>query len=144
MGNQLAAWLALGTFVLLAGCSSPESGSAGSPGARLDASSRPVMTPAMLERGRGLYKASCAACHGDGGKGDGAAAGIFRPPPTDHTDRAYMETMNDEELAKVIQLGGAVRGKSLMPGNPQIRGEDLEALVAFTRSLSTSATSAQP
>jgi hypothetical protein len=32
-----------------------------------------------------------------------------------------------------------MRGKPLMPSNPQIRGEDLEALVAFTRSLSTSA-----
>jgi mono/diheme cytochrome c family protein len=139
MRHQLAAGLALGTFVLLAGCSSPATGSAGSPGARLDASSRPVVTPAMLEHGRGLYKTSCAACHGDGGKGDGAAAGIFKPPPTDHTNRAYMETMNDEELARVIQMGGAMRGKPLMPSNPQIRGEDLEALVAFTRSLSTSA-----
>jgi hypothetical protein len=47
-----------------------------------------------------------------------------------------MDTLSDEDLAKVIQMGGAMRGKPLMPSNPQIRGDDLDALVAFTRGLS--------
>ena len=47
-----------------------------------------------------------------------------------------MSTLSDEELGKVIQMGGAIKGKPLMPGNPQFKGADLAALVAYTRSLS--------
>lgn len=90
----------------------------------------------MIAKGQSIYLATCAPCHGDGGKGDGPAGAIFKPPPRDHTDRAYMDTMTDEDLTKVIQMGGAVRGKPLMPSNPQIRGDDMTALVAFVRSLS--------
>ena len=99
-------------------------------------SATPVVTAAVLEKGRGLYKAHCAACHGDTGKGDGPGAGVLKPAPRDHTDRAYMSALTDVDLAKVIQMGGAIKGKPLMPSNPQIKGADLEALVAFTRSLS--------
>ena len=90
----------------------------------------------MLEHGRGLYKTNCAACHGETGRGDGPGAGVMKPPPRDHTDRAYMSTLSDEELGRVIQMGGAIKGKPLMPGNPQFKGADLAALVAYTRSLS--------
>ena len=69
-------------------------------------------------------------------KPDGPAAGVLKPPPRDHTDRAYMSTLTNEDLAKVIQIGGAIKNKPLMPGNPQIRGADLDALVAYVRSLS--------
>ena len=54
-----------------------------------------------------------------------------------------MSTLTDEDLAKVINMGGAIKGKPLMPGNPQITGADLKALVAYTRSLSTNS-SARP
>ena len=97
-----------------------------------------AMTPAAIEQGRGLYKVNCAPCHGERGRGDGPAAGVLKPAPRDHTDRAYMNTLTDEDLAKVIQMGGGVKGKPLMPSNPQIKGAELDALVAFTRSLSTS------
>ena len=60
----------------------------------------------------------------------------MKPAPRDHTDRTYMSTLTDEDLAKVIQMGGGIKGKPLMPGNPQIRGDALAALVAYTRSLS--------
>lgn len=96
------------------------------------------VTPAMLEQGRGIYKAKCAACHGETGRGDGPAAGVMKPGPRDHTDRAYMSTLSDEDLAKVIQMGGAITGKPLMPSNPDLRGADLTAIVAYTRSLSKS------
>jgi mono/diheme cytochrome c family protein len=91
---------------------------------------------ATLEKGRATYTTYCAPCHGAGGKGDGPAGGIFKPPPRDHTDAAYMDTIADTDLAKIIVMGGAIRGKPTMPSNPQIRGADLDALVAFVRSLS--------
>lgn len=90
----------------------------------------------MIAQGAKIYAVNCAPCHGAGGKGDGPAGAIFKPPPRDHTDRAYMDTMTDDDLSKVITMGGAVRGKPLMPSNPQIRGDDLKGLVAFVRSLS--------
>ena len=119
-----------------AACSSsskPEN-SGGTP--KASAAKAPVVTPAVLEHGRGLYKTNCAACHGETGRGDGPAAGVMKPAPANHADRAVMSKLTDEDLAKVIQMGGAMKGKPLMQSNPQIRGADLDALVAYTRSLS--------
>ena len=87
-------------------------------------------------RGRELYKANCVACHGESGKGDGPGAGVLKPPPRDHTDRAYMSTLSDQEIADIIRMGGAIKGKPLMPSHPQINGQDLTSLVAYVRSLS--------
>lgn len=89
-----------------------------------------------IERGEEIYEANCIACHGEGGKGDGPAAGVLKPPPRDHTDKAYMSTLTDEDLKKVIVMGGAIKGRPLMPSHPQLRGEQLDALVAYVRSLS--------
>ena len=132
-------WLALtlsaGVLALAIGCvSNAESPEADGKTAAAPAAAK--VSPAMLEKGAGIYKANCTPCHGEGGKGDGPAAGIYKPPPRDHTDLSYMSTLTDEDIAKVIQMGGAIRGKPTMPSNPQIRGEDMEALVAFVRSLS--------
>jgi high-affinity iron transporter len=127
--------LGLGALAFAAGCSS-EASDAPSGSARVEKKPAATVTPEMLERGRGIYKTYCAACHGESGRGDGPAAGVMEPPPRDHTDRAYMSALSDEDLAKTIQIGGAIRNKPLMPGNPQIKGADLEALVKYVRSLS--------
>ena len=87
-------------------------------------------------RGREIYKANCVACHGESGKGDGPGAGVLKPPPRDHTDRAYMSTLSDKEIGDIIKMGGAIKGKPLMPSHPQLNGQDLTALVGYVRSLS--------
>ena len=87
-------------------------------------------------RGREIYKANCVACHGESGKGDGPGAGVLKPPPRDHTDRAYMSTLSDKEIGDIIRMGGAIKGKPLMPSHPQINGADLNALIGYVRSLS--------
>lgn len=133
--NVLAAAVALGGLCFTISCSSPGASSS-TPQAKAAPAAAAAVTPAVLERGRGVYKTYCAACHGETGRGDGPAAGVMKPPPRDHTDRAYMSTLSDEDLAKIIQMGGAMKGKPLMPSNPQIKGDDLAALVAYTRSLS--------
>ena len=132
-------WLVGAAAAVLAtaiGCSASGSGPASSaePGANIAKAAAP--SPAALEHGKGLYKANCVACHGDKGKGDGPAAGALKPAPRDHTDRTYMSTLTNEEIAKIIQMGGAIKGKPLMPSNPQLKGADLDALVAYVRSLS--------
>ena len=96
------------------------------------------VSPQMLAKGHDIYKVTCAPCHGEAGKGDGPASKIFKPPPRDHTDASYMDTITDADMAKTIQMGGAVKGKPLMPSHPAIRGDDMAALVAYVRSLSRS------
>ena len=129
MKSQIILGLAGCALVGTIGCASAAQGSEG-------ASERRVASPEVLAKGQSLYKATCAPCHGDGGKGDGPASKIFKPPPRDHTDAAYMGTITDEDMGKVIQMGGAIKGKPAMPSNPQIRGEELQALIAYVRSLS--------
>ncbi len=87
-------------------------------------------------KGRQIYKANCVACHGETGKGDGPGAGVLKPPPRDHTDRADMSTLTDKEIGDIIKMGGAIKGKPLMPSHPQIAGDDLVALIGYVRSLS--------
>jgi mono/diheme cytochrome c family protein len=94
------------------------------------------VTAVSLERGRTVYKANCAACHGDQGHGDGPAAAAFNPKPRNHADAAAMSQLTDEDIAKVIQFGGALKNMPMMPSNPALKGADLQAVVAFTRSLS--------
>jgi len=98
--------------------------------------------PVSIDRGRDLYKVNCTPCHGDQGKGDGPAAAAYNPKPRNHTDAAYMSKLTDEDIAEVIQYGGAIKGMPMMPSNPALKGADLAAVVAYTRSLSAHGSSA--
>ena len=128
--------VALGTLGLAIACSSqarePSASAAASP-AKPASSRRDARSPGAR---RAAVQANCAVCHGEQGRGDGPAASALKPPPRDHTDRAYMSTITDEDLAKTIPIGGVLKNKPLMPGSPQIKGADLDALVAYVRSLS--------
>jgi mono/diheme cytochrome c family protein len=126
-------------LTLASGCTSNDLPLGSTADAKSSAS--PAVSPAVLERGKAIYKANCISCHGESGKGDGPGAGILKPPPRDHTDHAYMSTLSDKEIGDVIQMGGAMKGRPLMPSHPQIRDNDLKALVAFVRSLSEPAVS---
>lgn len=135
INTSRALFLAAATLAVTGACSSgPEESSSSAPPAAATAAK--AVTPEMLEKGREIYKANCVPCHGETGKGDGPGAGVLKPPPRDHTDAEYMSTMTDEEIAKVIQMGGAIKGRPLMPSHPQLRGADLDAVVAYVRSLS--------
>jgi mono/diheme cytochrome c family protein len=127
--------LAMGALAAAIACAS-EDGSSEPDVKAAAAKPAGAAAPAVLDRGRALYKANCIACHGETGKGDGPGAGVLKPPPRDHTDRAYMGTLSDKDIGDIIKMGGAIKGKPLMPSNPQINGDDLTALVAYVRSLS--------
>jgi high-affinity iron transporter len=64
--------------------------------------------------GKTQYDNICAACHGPGGKGDGVASAALDPKPRDLSDAAYVSTLSNEHLYKVISEGGAVVGLSPM------------------------------
>ncbi len=136
MRKGMFAAAALTAAMAAAGCSSGGDTSAPPSNGAKPAVTAAAVTPAMLERGKSIYKANCVACHGEGGKGDGPGAGVLKPPPRDHTDYSYMSTLKDKEIADVIKMGGAIKGRPLMPSHPQISGADMDALVAYIRTLS--------
>lgn len=98
--------------------------------------SLPPLVPidaAALTRGAGIYAAECATCHGARGRGDGPVAAGLPVKPANQTDFRFMDRLRDGEIAMKVQAGGF-----RMPAFPEIRGEDLVAVVAFVRSLSRS------
>ena len=91
---------------------------------------------ANIEKGKAIYLTTCAPCHGKEGKGDGPAAANLTPKPRDHSKGEYMSKLADEHIGKVIKQGGGFAGFPNMPAQPQLKTEDINALIAFVRTLS--------
>ncbi len=94
----------------------------------------------LLVRGRDLYAANCAACHGEGGDGRGPAARMLAAPPRDFrpgifkfrsTPHGTLPT--DADLLWTIAHGMRWTG---MVGRPDLPEGDRRALVAFVKSFS--------
>lgn len=83
------------------------------------------------------YEAVCARCHGLDGKGepalDGQQGGMA--PRPDFTDPAWQARVTDEDLRRIVLLGGAALGKSRdMPAwHGFFDDEELSALVEALR-----------
>lgn len=78
----------------------------------------------------GLWRVSCAPCHGVDGRGGGPAAAPGATVP-DLTTPELQDRRTDEEWANVIR-----NGSGTMPGfGSQINERGIEALVAHTRKL---------
>jgi len=84
--------------------------------------SRPPVTAQEIARGRALFEAQCAYCHGAGGDG-GRGANLARP--------ALRRAPTDEALFRIVNRGIPGTG---MPGNGMSAGETWQ-VVAFVRSL---------
>jgi cytochrome c oxidase cbb3-type subunit 3 len=75
-----------------------------------------AVTAAPADTGADLYQAYCTQCHGVEATGNGINAAHMSVQPRNHTDRGEMSARTDDELFKVIQLGGKSINKSvLMP-----------------------------
>ena len=129
---------AAGVLGLSLGCATQTDGSPSAAGTTAKPAAKSA-APANIEQGKAIYKTYCASCHGETGKGDGPAAGVLKPPPRDHTDYAYMSKLSDDEIEKTIKMGGAMKGKPLMPSHPHLKEAELKSLVVFVRSLSAPA-----
>ncbi len=88
--------------------------------------------------GQLLYSQHCAACHGDTGRGDGAAAIALGVRPRDFRNEPfrYVSTFNavptTEDLFQSIRSG---RRFGEMPANPHLTDEEVTALADFVREL---------
>ena len=96
-----------------------------------------IAQAADAEQGKKLYGQFCASCHGQSGKGDGAAAAALNPKPRDHTDKEYMSKMSDDDMLKVIKNGGASIGKSTLmpPWGASLKDEQIQDITAYIRTL---------
>jgi mono/diheme cytochrome c family protein len=92
---------------------------------------------ADMEQSKLIYRANCAPCHGEAGKGDGVGARSLPVRPADHTNAAVMNSRTDAFLRDVIAKGGNAMGlSSFMPAWQGIfKDKEIEALVAYIRSL---------
>lgn len=99
----------------------------------------PANDAASVARGRELYvKASCAACHGEKGRGDGIQVqkDEMEMPirPRDYTQGIFKGGRDRESLFARIALG--VPGTP-MPSTPALSSEETADLVHFIQSLSS-------
>jgi cytochrome c6 len=90
--------------------------------------------------GQKLYMTYCSSCHGDKGRGDGAAGKALPVKPADHTDGRVMNSFSDEFLMTIISKGGVAVGKSsFMPGwGGVLKENQLQDLLAYLRSIANS------
>jgi mono/diheme cytochrome c family protein len=91
--------------------------------------------------GQKLYMSYCSSCHGDKGRGDGAAGKALPVKPADHTDGKLMNSFSDEFLLTIISKGGAAVGKSsFMPAwGGALKDNQLQDLLAYLRSIANPA-----
>jgi mono/diheme cytochrome c family protein len=89
--------------------------------------------------GQKVYTTYCSSCHGDKGRGDGAAGKALPVKPADHTDGKLMNSFSDEFLISIISKGGAAVGKSsFMPAwGGVLKDDQLQDLLAYLRSIAS-------
>jgi mono/diheme cytochrome c family protein len=69
-----------------------------------------------------MFETLCAVCHGIDGTGTGPAAASLNPKPRNYTDPAWQASVTDDDLRKIILLGGQGVGKSpAMPAQQQLK-----------------------
>jgi len=98
--------------------------------------SGPASKQASAQSARDLFERTCVMCHGIDGTGTGPAAEALNPKPRNYTDPAWQASVTDDEIKKIIVLGGQGVGKSVsMPPNPGLKNDPatLDGLVKIIR-----------
>lgn len=88
---------------------------------------------AAVERGRALFRAHCALCHGVAGDGRGARRSAMRTPPRDLTNPRWQAQIGPEKLFRTIRDGVA---DTQMPAWRGLDDDQIWDLVAYVRQLS--------
>jgi len=91
----------------------------------------PQPSAAQLADGQRIYAQHCAECHGDGGNGDGFAAGELPIPiaPTDFRNQRIAHA------AGVQVLENGIEGTSMAPWTARLTGAEIQAVMHYVRSL---------
>ncbi len=88
-----------------------------------------------LAAGEQVYTASCTACHGAEGKGDGPAAAALDPHPADFTNAEIMNSMSDTYLFWRISEGGTMEpfNSSMPPWKQSLTEEQRWQVILYLR-----------
>lgn len=92
--------------------------------------------PYAMKEGKRLFTQYCGVCHGDAGDGSGQYYGFsLKPSPANFTDKAFMKTLSDESIYKVISEGSVSVGKSKMcpPWGKTLNREEIDFLVDYVK-----------
>lgn len=97
--------------------------------------------PGLIARGREIYAARCAVCHGDGGDGKGPAGAALPLKPPDFRDRAGVAEMRDNYWFWRVSEGGQAepfrsRGSAMPPWKAELSVEDRWAVMAYQHTFS--------
>ncbi len=96
----------------------------------------------MLKRGRNLYMRHCLHCHGVSGDGAGPTAQYLSPLPRDYrkgifkfTSTISTEKAARRDLGQTLYEG--IPGTSMPSFKLKLRGDDMNAMIAYVRFLAT-------
>lgn len=87
---------------------------------------------ASVKNGKTIYLASCAPCHGNGGKGDGPASASLSPKPADHTSAA-LQAQSDGTMFYEISAGHA--HTAMPPFKAALTTDQRWAVINYIRTL---------
>ena len=93
-------------------------------------------SPALADDvGAEKFKLFCSSCHGETGKGDGAAAVALDPKPADFSSPDFFKTRDDAHLTKVITEGGPAVGKSALmaPWGAALKPEEIQSIIKYIK-----------
>lgn len=91
-------------------------------------------TPELIEKGKNFYNSNCSSCHGESGKGDGAAGAFMNPKPRNFTKpEGWVNGRKISQMYKTLQEGIV---KSGMPSFSHINPEELFAVIHYIRTFS--------
>ena len=96
-----------------------------------------AVDPRDVTAGQALFTRSCAPCHGESGRGDGASAAGFATKPADLTDGRLMNGLPDEFLQNVIEHGGPAEGlaPTMPPFKALLSPAQTQQVIVYLRSL---------
>jgi mono/diheme cytochrome c family protein len=86
-----------------------------------------------IQAGEQIFRVNCASCHGEAGKGDGAAARALNPKPADLS--VVATNVDDGYLFWRISEGGADLKTAMPAWNKILTDEQIWQGVAYIRSL---------
>jgi high-affinity iron transporter len=89
--------------------------------------------PPSLARGREVYQAACASCHGLAGRGDGAAGAGLTPPPANLADTLLMGSTSPLDFYRRITVG--VAGTGMAPFEHTLPAADRWAVALYAATL---------
>ena len=101
----------------------------------------PAQAAGDAAKGKVLFEANCATCHGTSGKGDGPIGAALQPPPRDFTTADFKldadkdgKSGADADLLLVLANGAAAYGGSAMMAPwGHLSEQDRLDLVAYVR-----------